>query len=81
MWVTDGLLMLSPTIVKSDVDAAIRQSMTERRFWDNLKKAGCEVKIGKDISVRPPGKERFVRLRHNFGDDYDIEAIHRRILA
>jgi hypothetical protein len=37
--------------------------------------------MGKDISVRPPGKERFVRLCRNFGDDYDIEAIRRRILA
>lgn len=55
-------------MVKSDVDAAIRQSMTERQFWDNLRKLGYEIKIGKDISVRPPGKERFVRLRRNFGE-------------
>jgi hypothetical protein len=67
--------------VKSDVDAAIRQSMTERQFFENLKKAGYEIKIGKDVSVRPPGKARFVRLRRNFGDDYTIEAIRRRILA
>ena len=68
-------------MVKADVDTAIRQSMTERQFWDNLRKLGYEIKTGKDISVRPPGKERFVRLRRNFGDDYDIEAIRRRILA
>jgi hypothetical protein len=68
-------------MVKSDVDAAIRQSMTERQFWDALHKIGYEVKRGKNISVRPPGKERFVRLRRNFGDDYTIEAIRRRILA
>jgi hypothetical protein len=55
--------------------------MTERQLWDNLRKAGYELKFGKDISVRPPGKERFVRLRRNFGDDYTIEAIRRRILA
>jgi hypothetical protein len=69
------------SLVKSDVDAAIREAITERQFWDNLKKAGYAVKIGKDISVRPPGKERFVRLRRNFGDDYAIEGIRRRILA
>jgi hypothetical protein len=68
-------------MVKSDVDAAIRQSMTERQFWDNLKRAGYDIKIGKDISVRPPGKERFVRLVRNFGEDYAIESIRRRILA
>ncbi|SBW00791.1 Relaxase/Mobilisation nuclease domain [uncultured Eubacteriales bacterium] len=68
-------------MVKSDVDAAIRGSMTERQFWDNLCKQGYEIKQGKDISLRPPGKERFVRLCRNFGDDYAIEGIRRRILA
>ena len=68
-------------IVKSDVDAAIRGAMTERQFWENLRKLGYEIKQGKDISLRPPGKERFVRLCRNFGDDYTIEGIRRRILA
>jgi hypothetical protein len=68
-------------MVKSDVDAAIRQSMTERQFFDNLRKMGYEIKTGKDISVKPPGKERFVRLQRNFGEDYAIEGIRRRILA
>jgi hypothetical protein len=69
------------SLVKSDVDAAIRQSMTERQFFESLSKMGYEAKGGKDISVKPPGKERFVRLRRNFGDDYSIEGIRRRILA
>ena len=68
-------------MVKSDVDAAIRGAMTERQFWENLRKLGYEIKQGKDISLRPPGKERFVRLCRNFGDDYTIEGIRRRILA
>ena len=67
-------------IVRADVDEAIRQSMTERQFFENLRKKGYEVKIGKDISVRPPGKERFVRLMRNFGDEYSMEGIRRRIL-
>jgi hypothetical protein len=33
-------------MVKSDVDAAIRQSMTERQFFDNLRKMGYEIKVG-----------------------------------
>ena len=37
--------------------------------------------MGKDISVRPRGKERFVRLTRNFGDDYSLEGIRRRLLA
>ena len=54
--------------------------MTERQFFENLRNKGYEVKIGKDISVRPPKKERFVRLMRNFGEEYSIEEIRRRIL-
>lgn len=68
-------------LIRADIDEAIRQSMTERQFFENLRKKGYEIKTGKDISVRPPGKERFVRLIRNFGDDYSIGAIRRRILA
>ena len=67
-------------IVRADVDEVIRQSMTERQFFENLHRKGYEVKVGKDISVRPPGKERFVRLARNFGEDYTLESIGRRIL-
>ena len=56
-------------------------SMTVLQFFDNVLKKVYEVKIGKDISVRPPGKERFVRLIRNFGEDYSIEQIRRRILS
>ena len=67
-------------LIRSDIDAVIRQSMTERQFFENLHKKGYEVKVGKDISVRPPGKDRFVRLARNFGEDYTLESIRSRIL-
>ena len=67
--------------IRADVDEAIRQSMTERQFFDALRRKGYEVKLGKDISVRPPGKPRFVRLMRNFGEDYSLDMIRRRILA
>ena len=67
-------------LVRSDVDEAIRQSMTERQFYDALRKKGYEIKIGKDISLRPPGKDRFVRLVRNFGEDYSVAGIRARIL-
>jgi hypothetical protein len=54
--------------------------MTERQFFENVHKKGYEVKVGKDISVRPPGKDRFVRLARNFGEDYTLDGIRRRIL-
>jgi len=69
------------SMVKADIDTAIKCSMTERQFFTNLRNLGYEIKPGKDISVRPPGKERFVRLQRNFGDDYTIESFRRRILA
>lgn len=74
----------SPTwrgLIRADIDEVIRQSMTERQFFENLRKKGYEVKTSKDISVRPPGKPRFVRLERNFGEDYSMEGIRRRILA
>ena len=67
--------------IRSEVDEVIRQSMTERQFFDNLRKRGYEIKIGKDISVKPPNKERFVRLARNFGEDYTIDGIRKRILS
>ena len=67
-------------LIRSDIDEIIRQSMTERKFFENLNKKGYEVKVGKDISVRPPGKDRFVRLARNFGEDYTLDGIRRRIL-
>lgn len=67
-------------MIRADVDAAIRSSITEKQFFRYLQDKGYEVKIGKDISVRPCGKERFVRLKRNFGDDYSIENIRKRIL-
>lgn len=67
-------------LIRADIDEAIQQSMTERQFFENLRKKGYEIKVGKDISVRPPKKERFVRLMRNFGEDYSIEKIRKRIL-
>lgn len=68
-------------LIRSDIDEAIRQAMTERQFFDALRKKGYAMKLGKDISVRPPGKERFVRLMRNFGEDYSLDNIRRRILS
>ena len=50
-------------LIRSEIDELIRQSVTEKQFYYLLRQKGYEVKFGKDISVRPPGKERFVRLQ------------------
>lgn len=68
-------------LVRADIEEAIRQSMTERQFFEALHKKGYEVKVGKDISVRPPGKERFVRLARNFGEMFTPDGIRKQILS
>ena len=42
-------------MIRAEIDEVIRQSMTERQFFENLRKRGYEIKVGADISVR--GKE------------------------
>lgn len=69
------------SLLKADVDRAILESMTERQFWDAIKKMGYAVKFGQDITLRPEGKDRGLKLLRNFGEDYSIEAIRNRILA
>jgi len=67
-------------LIRADVDEAIAKAMTDRQFFKNLEALGYEIKTGQDISVRPPGKERFFRLARNFGDSYSFEGIVSRIL-
>jgi hypothetical protein len=65
-------------IICQDVDSAILQSATWSQFLSALKAKGYEIKTGMHIAVRPPGKERFIRLR-SLGDEYTQEALMRRI--
>lgn len=65
--------------IRVDVDAALRNSMTWTSFLRNLQGRGYEIKYGKHIAIRPPGKERFVRLR-SLGENYTEEKIRERIL-
>lgn len=68
------------SIAREDVDSAIRKARTEKQFFHYLKEVGYSVKIGKDITVRAEGRERGIKLSRNFGEDYTIEAIRKRIL-
>ncbi|MCL2807417.1 MAG: relaxase/mobilization nuclease domain-containing protein [Coriobacteriia bacterium] len=68
------------SIIKADVDEAITKATSSKQFLANLQRLGYEVKVGKDISVKPSGKERFVRLARNLGDGYTHESITQRIL-
>lgn len=67
-------------LIREDIDAAIAAAMTMTQFFAILQKQGYEMKSNvKHLAVRPPGKERFVRLR-SLGDDYTEHAIKERIL-
>ena len=44
------------SLIKADVDKAIAESMTDRQFFYHLRSQGYEIKMGKDISVKPPGQ-------------------------
>ena len=65
--------------IKGDVDECIEKARTKEQFFKNLETLGYEYKVGKDISVRPAGRERFFRLERNLGEDYSSEAIGKRI--
>lgn len=68
-------------IIKNDIDETISQSMTDKQFFYLLREKGYTIKRGKDITVRPQGKERGIKLARNFGDEYTFEAICQKILA
>jgi hypothetical protein len=69
------------SVIRGDIDECIARARNERQFFENLAALGYGYKVGKDISVRPPGKERFFRLERNFGEGYSIEGIRAQIRA
>lgn len=73
----------TPTIrgmLKKDVDKAISEAMTIKQFFEILRDMGCEYKIQKYVYVRPPEAQRFYKLERNFGEEYSLDNIKRRIL-
>ena len=68
------------TAIRMDVDEAISMALTWRQFLAILEQKGYEVRMGRKYpTLRPPGKERFVRFK-TLGKAYTPEAIRRRIL-
>ena len=67
-------------LIQKDVDQCIEKSRTESQFLTEMRRLGYKVKLGKYISVRPQGKERFFRLERNLGESYSRDSIRERIL-
>lgn len=68
-------------IIKADVDEAISKALTDKQFFYLLRQKGYTIKQGKDITVRPQGKERGLKLARNLGDEYTYDAICKKIVA
>lgn len=68
------------TFIRSDMDNAIKYSMTFQEFVSNMKKKGYVFEYrGSFLRVKAEGMKRFVRLR-SLGAGYSEEGIQRRIL-
>ncbi|MEG0330416.1 MAG: relaxase/mobilization nuclease domain-containing protein [Longicatena sp.] len=70
------------SLIRDDVEEAIKNARTYTQFIRQLKNMGYEVKKNvKHVAVRPAGKDRFIRLRSLSQDDsYDEQHIKERIL-
>jgi len=66
------------TLIKNDLDYIISNSYRYGRFLVMLEHMGYDTKEGKYLSIRPFGKERFVRTK-SFGQAYTLENIKNRI--
>ncbi|MBO1872188.1 relaxase/mobilization nuclease domain-containing protein [Lachnoanaerobaculum sp. Marseille-Q4761] len=64
--------------LKEAVDLLIPQIKDFEELLEKLQASGYEIKLGKYVSCRVPGQERFTRLK-TLGIDYTEEAIRKRI--
>lgn len=71
------------TSIREDVDEAIHNARTYQQFISNLKQMGYAVKTNvKHVAVKPPTKERFVRLRSlSKNGEYEEDCIRERIFV
>lgn len=68
------------SLVKEDVDEALKVSFTIKQFINEMKLAGYEIKVTENnISVKHLCFNKFIRLK-SLGNDYTNDAIVDRIL-
>ena len=71
------------SLVRQDIDSAIRESFTFDTFLTALRRQGYSIKFGPNVkhaAVRPPGAGRFFRL-DSLGDGYTEADIRTRLAA
>jgi len=70
------------SLVRRDIDAAMRNALSLHTLFSLLEKQGYEIKRGSNIqytAVRPPGGSSFIRLA-SLGPGYGEEELRRRIV-
>lgn len=68
------------TAIKQDIDESILQSRNMQEFLKELKSRGYIIKAGaKYFTLKPPGKERFVRIDRRLGEAYSLLGIENQI--
>ena len=74
-WLGDRAKLLQREAIRILIDDALAQKPADLdALLALLKAAGCEVKRGKQISIRGPGQTRFKRL-DTLGEAYDLPAL------
>ena len=68
-------------LVRLDINYAVNRSRSQRDFIRHLERMGYEIKPGKELSLRAPGRERFLRPVRHFGERYATTNILRQLAA
>ncbi|WPK69314.1 hypothetical protein EUCA11A_35020 [Eubacterium callanderi] len=68
-------------LIFQDIDDVIKESVTLRQFFFRMRQKGYAFKPNaKYFTLKPPGKERFVRIDRKY-PEYSLEKIEARIYA
>lgn len=68
-------------LILQDIDGVIQESVTLRQFFFRMRQKGYTFKPNaKYFTLKPPGKERFVRIDRKY-PEYSLEKIEARIYA
>ena len=66
------------SLIRADIDRAIRGAFTLQSLWRILENWGYDVKRGQHTALRPPGGKRFLRL-DSLGGGYTEAVLLQRI--
>jgi len=68
-------------LIRIDINYAVNRSRSQKDFVTHLEQMGYEIKPGKELSIKAPGRERFLRPARHFGEQYSTANILRQLSA